>query len=360
MFKKLMVEVLRMKAIACEMCGSNDIIKQEGIYVCQHCGTKYTVEEQRKALTGKRIDDHGSTIRLDVSDDIRNLYQLARRAKNKSDAENAARYYEMILLKDTDSWEAVFYYEYFRLMVCKVCDIDTAVPKFSSNLSTVFSLISENVLDDEEQVNAINSVIEDSMYLAILLYSSEKNNFNSIDSDEKYNYLPEMLLRCGNARNILYILGDNIELNFSDNKFLMDKAVEAWKEGVEQHNEMHHCSNLDVNIALAKHYITKIRKFDNSYLVPKKKSQGCYIATCVYGSYDCPEVCVLRRFRDEVLDRTFFGKFFINVYYFVSPKVVKIFGENKVFRSICRKSLDNLINVLKKKGFDDTPYKDLY
>ena len=26
---------------------------------------------------------------------------------------------------------------------------------------------------------------------------------------------------------------------------------------------------------------------------------GCYIATCVYGSYDCPQVQTLRRFRDD-------------------------------------------------------------
>ena len=27
-------------------------------------------------------------------------------------------------------------------------------------------------------------------------------------------------------------------------------------------------------------------------------SGGCYVATAVYGSYDCPEVWVLRRYRD--------------------------------------------------------------
>ena len=31
---------------------------------------------------------------------------------------------------------------------------------------------------------------------------------------------------------------------------------------------------------------------------------GCYVATAVYGSYDCPEIWTLRRFRDKVLART--------------------------------------------------------
>ena len=34
-----------MTAIVCEMCNSNDIIKQDGLYTCQNCGTKYSVED---------------------------------------------------------------------------------------------------------------------------------------------------------------------------------------------------------------------------------------------------------------------------------------------------------------------------
>ena len=37
-------------------------------------------------------------------------------------------------------------------------------------------------------------------------------------------------------------------------------------------------------------------------------SGGCYIATCVYGSYDCPQVWTLRRFRDDTLDETWYGR----------------------------------------------------
>lgn len=32
-------------------------------------------------------------------------------------------------------------------------------------------------------------------------------------------------------------------------------------------------------------------------LMDSKEKAGCYIATCVYGSYDCPQVWILRRFR---------------------------------------------------------------
>lgn len=41
---------------------------------------------------------------------------------------------------------------------------------------------------------------------------------------------------------------------------------------------------------------------------PSPKKEGCYIATAVYGSYDAPEVRVLRRFRDETLRQTKWGQ----------------------------------------------------
>lgn len=88
------------------------------------------------------------------------------------------------------------------------------------------------------------------------------------------------------------------------------------------------------------------------------KSNGCYIATYVYGSYDCPNVWVLRRFRDNKLYKSFLGRLFIRLYYFVSPKLIKYFGEKRRFHMLCRKALDPIVYKLKLKGYSDKPYKD--
>lgn len=88
--------------------------------------------------------------------------------------------------------------------------------------------------------------------------------------------------------------------------------------------------------------------------------KGCYIATSIYGSYDCPEVWVLRRFRDYKLDKSIMGGIFIKLYYFTSPIFVKIFGKTTVFKRIFKKILDKMIVKLKKDGYDSTPYKDFY
>ena len=39
-----------MKSIKCELCGSNDVVKKDDLFVCQYCGTKYTPEEAKKLL----------------------------------------------------------------------------------------------------------------------------------------------------------------------------------------------------------------------------------------------------------------------------------------------------------------------
>ncbi len=84
----------------------------------------------------------------------------------------------------------------------------------------------------------------------------------------------------------------------------------------------------------------------------------CYVATAVYGSYDCPQVWRFRRYRDETLSKNIFGRLFIKLYYAVSPTIIKYFGKTKWFNSFFRKHLDKFYLKLAEKGYDDTPYKD--
>lgn len=87
-------------------------------------------------------------------------------------------------------------------------------------------------------------------------------------------------------------------------------------------------------------------------------SGGCYIATSIYGSYDCPEVWTLRRFRDYTLSKTHAGRIFIKLYYAISPKLVKSFGKHSTFKLIFKPMLDNFVNILRHKGYKSTPYID--
>ena len=91
---------------------------------------------------------------------------------------------------------------------------------------------------------------------------------------------------------------------------------------------------------------------------PTSNTGGCYVATAVYGSYDCPEVWTLRRFRDYILAETWYGRAFIRTYYAVSPTLVKWFGKTEWFKNIWKPTLDRMVNKLNKTGIADTPYND--
>lgn len=102
--------------------------------------------------------------------------------------------------------------------------------------------------------------------------------------------------------------------------------------------------------------------FDQVLYVPRSEtstsSGGCYIATCVYGSYNCPPVWTLRRFRDNILAATWYGRGLIRTYYAISPTLVKWFGDTKWFKFIWGKVLNKMVGNLQKKGVESTPYCD--
>ena len=87
-------------------------------------------------------------------------------------------------------------------------------------------------------------------------------------------------------------------------------------------------------------------------------SSGCYVATCVYGSYDCPEVWTLRRFRDDTLGSTWYGRLFIRTYYAISPTLVKWFGHANWFKKMWKEKLDRMVAKLQSNGVENTPYED--
>ena len=88
------------------------------------------------------------------------------------------------------------------------------------------------------------------------------------------------------------------------------------------------------------------------------QKSGCYIATCVYGSYDCPQVWTLRRYRDTTLASTWYGRCFIKIYYSISPQLVKWFGSHSWFKKCWKHFLDSKVQSLQDQGVEDTPYID--
>lgn len=90
----------------------------------------------------------------------------------------------------------------------------------------------------------------------------------------------------------------------------------------------------------------------------KKSKNGCYVATSVYGSYDCPQVWTLRRFRDDTLAKSVCGRLFIRTYYTISPVIVTLFGNSSWFKKMWRPILDKMVIKLNENGVKSEPYRD--
>ena len=73
---------------------------------------------------------------------------------------------------------------------------------------------------------------------------------------------------------------------------------------------------------------------------------GCYIATMAYGDYNHENVIILRKFRDNILNKYFFGRIFIKVYYKLSPKLVLLLKGSERINSYIKKTLNLFVKML--------------
>jgi hypothetical protein len=97
-------------------------------------------------------------------------------------------------------------------------------------------------------------------------------------------------------------------------------------------------------------YVTDFEKkpSDAAQTPQKPKSGPCFVATAVYGSYDAPQVRILRKFRDEVLAKSKAGRMFIHVYYLIGPAISKPLKKYSRIRSAARFILNYFVSTLRR------------
>jgi len=101
-----------MKKLTCEMCGSTDLLKQDGVFVCQSCGSKYSVEEARRMMIDGTVEVKGK-VSIDNTAKLDNLYKVTRRAREDGNINLAFKYYEQLNMEDPDNWEPAFFVAYY-------------------------------------------------------------------------------------------------------------------------------------------------------------------------------------------------------------------------------------------------------
>lgn len=78
-------------------------------------------------------------------------------------------------------------------------------------------------------------------------------------------------------------------------------------------------------------------------------TEGCFVATVVYGDYDHPKVRILREFRDNSLKASYIGTLLIRLYYKASPALVATIKDRPLLLINIRMLVDLIVAYLARK-----------
>lgn len=417
-----------MKQLTCEMCGGTDLMKQDGAFVCQNCGMKYSVEEAKKLMIEGTVEVKGS-VETRKTAELNGIIELAKELYEDEDV------YEM----DQECHEKLLEYCNEGLKLDSHCkellkikaNVYMSREGYESKAIGVLKKLFKNekyddklvqyVIDFVNRYKAITDGIQadrqrffDSDIESIFSPNLDKLNMDSSDLAcsiyrsiirQKMSYIVYMLHKSGMILSINELESDGaiignssvgkedlIEIKDIENRILekdnsykiSDDEIIVYERIIESKlNEIREFKNDICNrvpFAVSK-YEDGVKSIDEAVVIikrlqqtdslpieeqinqlkneirPQKKS-GCYVATCVYGSYNCPQVWTLRRYRDNTLAKTWYGRAFIHTYYAISPTIVKWFGNTTWFKKLWRGKLDKMVKKLNNDGISNTLYED--
>ncbi len=344
----------------CTQCGGNievDNTKEAGI--CKYCGTAFITEKvvnnYNSYVTNNINIEHANIINEAIGAD--ELYSKAITFSKLGEKVKALKVFEELINKfpnDYRGWLGCVMVQtkdftelsWSEEQIEKYCNHALAVANESEKkevqqyLEKYDNLKSKKLVDEMQAVrNAeyCNQFNYTTVMKVLGFWMQSTINKAGVPIEDGHTYRPEFT----------YVLGNTVKYKYYYMRTNYDNPSEREKE--YSHEYVDNIERyVDGNI---EELFADIKK-DTS------KKTGCYIATCVYGTYDCPEVWTLRRYRDYTLDTTWYGKVFIKFYYAISPTLVKLLGNKKWFIYSWKKALDKVVTHLNANGVDNTKYND--
>ncbi len=364
---------------ACELCGGSNIERHEDGFVCTDCGCKYSVDQAKKIFANIKGETNNAQITqyLDIA-------QTALDAKN---GQEAYSYAEKVLEKDSSS--AIAWYVKMRAIefIAKIGN-----PKVEEVVSCSRQVIrASNVTNNTELIDKTytylleraNDLLAIATNLAVDTTMIE-NLTQSVMRVNPSNVTAQVIASDATTLGMMETLANGALSLKKEVPIETIKATPKYIELVRKaaNGYITYCNSYvnrvtiysaylnDANMAERRQKIAEFKQglpaeigssIADSIDSGKEKAEsnnGCYIATCVYGSYDCPQVWTLRRYRDYTLAETWYGRLFIKAYYAISPTLVKWFGHTNWFKDFWKGNLDRMITNLRSKGIDSSPYED--
>lgn len=380
---------MTLKKAKCPNCGEiSDIDIDEFNVVCFFCGVPYKPSEGIECYNRhlSKVIDSLDVDTVNVNTDISNYALLGIASLKENNHEKCGFYADDILKRNPLSPEGLLLKAFF---VSNNYSKEDGIKNYllaldNTNKKDLIDLIMVTLKNEMKDYSKSNfdflfnillkrntNLYQELMKFALMQYFINNNevieeefiNFNSlqdyfgVDSKE-ISFIDEKKLLCFDDF-LLEISGGRIS-NACDLS-LIKKDVEKYfnkKNGQSITYYLYLDEENIVNFNYSKENSDLENYLNNNDFHLNTIKGGCYIASCVYGSYNSEEVWILRRFRDQKLAHNIFGRIFIKTYYFLSPILLKLFSRQQWFISLNRKMLNRFVDNLKKKGYSSEPYKD--
>lgn len=370
-------------AVMCDICGGELSMDVNGEFaVCKSCGMRHSKERiQAKVRKAK-----GATENSKGNTELERLLKNAEAYISLGKFDDAREIYDTISKEypgDSRAWWGHFIVYVREIEKTRICDLH----EISRELDYARSAIMLSPSLESEYINLEQNLMEQADKGQIHFKWAFKHFY--LKEEELKASLqklpPNDIIRC---RLLLGIedaekLRESFKLLSSTSNEVRDKRWNMFFENLNITGMLE--KNMIKNdpwvlqsscFVAGRTIIVAPNGFSNSFLMSKNwnelRSQlpeivakckeevpeRCYIATAVYGSYDCPEVWTLRRFRDQTLSATWYGRKLVRVYYATSPTLVKWFGHTVWFKKYWKKRLDFIVKKLNSKGVENIPYID--
>lgn len=203
-----------MKQIVCEVCGSNDLVKEDGCFICQYCGAKYSPEEAKRLIVevNGKVDVSGSKVTVDNTSFVERSLENARRAKAKEDWEECEKYYNMVEQYETTNIEAIFYSSYGKARMALVDSDRFKREQKIKVLKNSISVIDDNYDNSPDKyeenkvlIQNINADLLSMMNSSFVMNTVNNGNYTSNDSSYTFDMFIELSL--GMIESIEHIIG---------------------------------------------------------------------------------------------------------------------------------------------------------
>lgn len=353
---------MSLENVKCPNCGASiqlDSSRETGF--CSYCGSEVKIQEVI------------SKVKIDNSGNVQNYLQLAESAHNSNNEDECLTYANKALEIDPQNSSAWIWkmkavdcmgtinnhlrLDEFREAGLKAIEsangnedvIDDVYRHFLSKAKWALEICDKDIHDTENVKKYYNSMLT-------LDFSNANEKTHEFDESiiDAINSIASKAVDLKNCVPAEFI--QKYELCM---KYVVDMANSyvSISEGINTRLNIYGYSLLDSAITARKNVLELIKKglpeniFANVDVskINNEKKGACYIATAVYGSYDAPEVLVLRQFRDNTLSATALGRLFIKVYYRLSPPIADRLKNAKHINRFVRGILDKWVHNLKEK-----------